>query len=113
MQHKGTTLTDLDKLVEQVYGRHSELQYSTSEPCLNCQQPLGNHAHHTEQCPSPNSRGPIFLKTQFHAIHGPCEASRSNGYDPTGEFAMECGSDGTWRDDANGYFCNYCFKGVC
>jgi hypothetical protein len=98
-------------LVEQVFGRHSERMYAMSEPCLHCQEPLSNHAHNSENCPSPFSRGPMFLKTQFQALHGPCEASRSA--DPTGEYAIPCGSDAIWNEEFNGYFCSYCVKGLC
>ncbi len=39
-----------------------------------------------------------------------CEMSRSAGYDPTGEWAVECGAEGEYCDVCEIVVCSHCHK---
>jgi hypothetical protein len=41
-----------------------------------------------------------------------CEVSRSAGYDPTGEFAVECGTEGEYCSVCEMVVCEYCHKHI-
>jgi hypothetical protein len=41
-----------------------------------------------------------------------CEVSRSAGYDPTGEFAVECGAEGEYCDICEMIVCEYCHRHI-
>jgi hypothetical protein len=90
-QHNGNTLTELiemnDRLGELLRERERLLEESLP-PQLRKQ-------------PEPEK------------ITGPCEASRSYGYDPTGENAVPCGSDGEYYADVELILCRHCRKAVC
>ena len=41
-----------------------------------------------------------------------CEVTRSAGYDPTGEWAVECGADGEYCPVCEMVVCEYCHRTV-
>jgi hypothetical protein len=41
-----------------------------------------------------------------------CEVSRSAGYDPTGEFAVECGAHGEYCEVCEMVVCDFCHQRV-
>jgi len=41
-----------------------------------------------------------------------CEVTRSSGYDPTGEWAVECGADGEYCPVCEMVVCEYCHHTV-
>ena len=41
-----------------------------------------------------------------------CEVTRSAGFDPTGEWAVECGADGEYCPECEMVVCAYCHQSI-